>query len=163
VRRADLERLAVRGGTTATDWALCVRYAASRSSTPPVELEGEAAQRAAAMLLAVVNRFGGSRAQIADAVRVLEEATTPLGVFALTVRQQDHALVLPLPVPVRLALEMAAHEERERRAFEGELAELEREWREAEEIAEIADTLLLPTRVDDVIGELRQRPEPTGT
>lgn len=163
VRRGDLERLAVRGGTTATDWALCVRYASSRSNTPPVELEGAAAQRAAAMLLPVVNRFGGSRAQIADAVRVLEEAVTPLGVFALTVRQQDHALVLPLPVPVRLALEMAAHEERERRALEGELAELEREWREAEEIAEIADNLLLPTRVDDVIGELRRRPEPTGT
>jgi len=163
VRRADLERLAVRGGTTASDWALCVRYASSHSSTPPVELEGEAAQRAAVMLLRVVNRFGGSRAQIADAVRVLEQAVTPLGVFALTVRQQDHALVLPLPVPVRLALEMAAHEERERRAFEGELAELEREWREAEEIAEIADNLLLPARVDDVIGGLRQRPEPTST
>lgn len=163
VRRADLDRLAVRGGTNATDWALCVRHAASHNNTPPVELEGEAAQRAAAMLLPVVNRFGGSRVQIAEAVRVLEEAVTPLGVFALTVRQQDHALVLPLPVPVRLALEMAAHEERERRALEGELAELEREWREAEEIAEIADSLLLPTRVDEVLGGMRHRVEPTGT
>ena len=163
VRRADLDRLAVRGGTSATDWALCVRYAASHNNTPPVELEGEAAQRAAAMLLPVVNRFGGSRVQIAEAVRVLEEAVTPLGVFALTVRQQDHALVLPLPVPVRLALEMAAHEERERRALEGELAELEREWREAEEIAEIADSLLLPTHVDEVLGGMRHRVEPTRT
>jgi hypothetical protein len=40
-----------------------------------------------------------------------------------------------------LALEMALHEEQERRALEGELAELEAAWRQAEEIAEIADRL----------------------
>ena len=37
---------------------------------------------------------------------------------------------------------MAANEDTERRALEGELAELEAAWREAEEIAEIADNLL---------------------
>lgn len=40
-----------------------------------------------------------------------------------------------------LALEMALHEESERRALEGELATLEAAWREAEEIAHIADYL----------------------
>lgn len=40
-----------------------------------------------------------------------------------------------------LALEMALHEAAERRALEGELAELESRWREAEEIARIADAL----------------------
>jgi hypothetical protein len=44
----------------------------------------------------------------------------------------------------RLALEMALHEESERRAMEGELAELERAWRDAEAVAEIADSMLLP-------------------
>ena len=38
---------------------------------------------------------------------------------------------------------MAVHEEQERRALEGELAELEAAWQEAEEIAAIADTLLV--------------------
>jgi hypothetical protein len=47
----------------------------------------------------------------------------------------------PLPPPLRLALEMSLHEEGERRALEGELAELECAWREAEEIAAIADAL----------------------
>lgn len=47
-----------------------------------------------------------------------------------------------LPKPESLALEMALHEEAERRALEGELAELEAAWREAEEIADIADSLL---------------------
>lgn len=40
-----------------------------------------------------------------------------------------------------LALEMALQEEAERRALEGELAALEAAWREAEEIARIADAL----------------------
>ena len=43
--------------------------------------------------------------------------------------------------PELLALEMALHEESERRALAGELAELEAAWREADEIAGIADAL----------------------
>ncbi len=43
--------------------------------------------------------------------------------------------------PHAIALEMALHEESETRALHGELAELERAWREAEEIAQIADAL----------------------
>lgn len=54
----------------------------------------------------------------------------------------DPRMSLPrLPVVDRLALEMAAHEDSERAALEGELAELARAWREAEEIAQIADAL----------------------
>lgn len=45
---------------------------------------------------------------------------------------------------MRLGLEMALHEEDERCAMEGELAALEGRWREAEEIAQIADSLALP-------------------
>lgn len=48
-----------------------------------------------------------------------------------------------LDAPGALALEMALHEEQERRALEGELHALEAAWREAEEIAAIADTLAL--------------------
>jgi len=50
--------------------------------------------------------------------------------------------LLDVPLVDRLALEMAAHEETERRALEGELEELEAAWREADEIASIADALL---------------------
>lgn len=39
---------------------------------------------------------------------------------------------------------MALHEEQERRALEGELWILEQAWKEAGEIAAIADSLLLP-------------------
>lgn len=54
----------------------------------------------------------------------------------------DPATLLPrLPLADRLALEMAANEDTERRASEGELAELEAAWREAEEVAAIADSM----------------------
>jgi hypothetical protein len=46
-----------------------------------------------------------------------------------------------LPLVDRLALEMAANEDAERKAMQGELTDLEQAWREAEEIAEIADSL----------------------
>ncbi|MDE0357133.1 MAG: hypothetical protein OXN92_05265 [Gammaproteobacteria bacterium] len=47
-----------------------------------------------------------------------------------------------------LALEMALHEERERRALQGELWILEQAWKEAEEIAAISDNLFLPAGTD---------------
>jgi hypothetical protein len=50
---------------------------------------------------------------------------------------------------------MALHEEQERRALAGELAELERAWREAEEIAAIADDLALPGTVRERFARLR--------
>jgi hypothetical protein len=67
-------------------------------------------------------------------------------------RGRDAIRVAP---EVRLALEMAAHEEAERRALEGELHLLERAWREAEEIAAIADNLLLPASIHDRLRRLR--------
>jgi hypothetical protein len=55
----------------------------------------------------------------------------------------------------RLALEMALHEEAERAAMQGELDSLEAAWREAEEIAGIADSLLVPTDVDERFTKLK--------
>jgi hypothetical protein len=60
-----------------------------------------------------------------------------------------------LQAPQRLALEMALHEESERRAMEGELSDLERAWREAEEVAAIADNLTVPPSVEDELQRLK--------
>jgi hypothetical protein len=49
----------------------------------------------------------------------------------------------------RLAFEMAVTEELERRALAGEAAALEGRWRDAEEIAGIADAMFLPAFVTD--------------
>jgi len=64
-------------------------------------------------------------------------------------------LLRKLPTPTRLALEMALHEEQERRALAGELVELELAWRQAEEIASIADGLLVPPEHEDFIARQR--------
>ncbi|HET7276075.1 MAG TPA: hypothetical protein VFI91_12980 [Longimicrobiaceae bacterium] len=63
---------------------------------------------------------------------------------------RGRALGVKLHRPNALALEMALHEESERRALEGELAELESAWRDAEEIAAIADAL-----PDDPLDDLK--------
>ena len=54
---------------------------------------------------------------------------------------EERTLLHVVPDVDRLALEMAANEDVERRALTGELAQLEEAWREAEEIAAIADHL----------------------
>jgi len=56
-----------------------------------------------------------------------------------SITSEPSTLMLRLPLVDRLALEMAANEDTERRALEGELTELERAWRDAEEVATIAD------------------------
>lgn len=50
--------------------------------------------------------------------------------------------LLDVPLVDRIALEMAAHEESERKALDGDLEALTAAWREADEIAAIADALL---------------------
>jgi len=50
---------------------------------------------------------------------------------------------------------MALHEEAERRALQGELDALEQAWREAEEVAAIADDLLVPPSVNSSLDRLK--------
>jgi hypothetical protein len=52
---------------------------------------------------------------------------------------------------------MAVNEENERRVVHGELAILEEAWKEAEEVAAIADRLTLPSEFDEQMAELRRK------
>jgi hypothetical protein len=95
------------------------------------------------------------------AVKYLETAKDPHSFFSKeTARARglaplDGEPLTDFPSPVRLALEMMAHEDVERRALQGELAVLETAWREAEEIAGIADDLLVPRDVDSWMSQFR--------
>ena len=60
----------------------------------------------------------------------------------------NHGALHRLPRVHRLALEMSLHEASEQHALDEEIASLERAWREAEEIAAIADDLLVPPTVE---------------
>jgi hypothetical protein len=133
------------------------------------ELTGDAAIRAAGALLPSLNQRGGSAKDVQRAVAYLEEAATPQKLFsaaatALPDASRDRTfaprkkdLLKHLPIAGRLALEMAAHEESERRALEGELHLLEAAWRDAEEIAGIADDMFLPASVDEDLARLKRQ------
>jgi hypothetical protein len=155
VRRKDAERMKLirMGGPGAGgEWRLEV-------TVKKLELvyAGDAAVRAAAGILPGMNRYGGTRKHVEGAVGFLERSGGVEATFreAAAVAVGKKGKVDKLPYEVRLAMEMAAHEEAERRALEGELAELERSWKEAEEIAEISDNLLMPSSVDDWIRRIR--------
>ncbi|WP_420438204.1 hypothetical protein [Candidatus Palauibacter sp.] len=145
-----------------------------------MSVHGRDAIGLAGQLMALANRRGGAEHVIRRAVRRIESAGHP-EVFLpeaadlaqrafsraakdLPPRHRIERLRKPLPGTLagmsdsmRLAVEMATQEETEREALEGELKELEARWREAEEIAHIADNLFVPESVDSLIAEERER------
>ncbi len=123
-------------------------------------LTGPRALRALAVLMARANGAGAARGQVRDAVRRIDRAHSPERFLERA--EEDarrmgagHRDVWDMPLEIRLAMEMAAHEDAERRAMQGELAELEQHWREAEELASIADGLPLTPAVDEKLDTLR--------
>ncbi len=144
-------------------------------------LTGAAAARAAQQLLPTVNRFGGSKRAVGEAVQMLEASGGPEAALRALARQRGSSteffvgdgmgIAKPpaklqvakvpgalhsLPIADRLALEMALHEESERRAMDGELVALEAAWREAEDVARIADSLLESANVRERLHSLRE-------
>lgn len=65
--------------------------------------------------------------------------------------------ILGLGYEQRLSLEMAVHEDTERRALEGELAELETAWADAERVASIADNMFVPQAITWWLRDMRFR------
>ncbi|MXW68009.1 MAG: hypothetical protein F4Z72_13545 [Gemmatimonadales bacterium] len=142
----------------------------------PYSFEGDDAGRAINALLPLVNGSGAAAHYIRKAVSQIESHGDPHRFIADSaerasatghefptvgprrkVRMSGPGWIRNMPKSTRLALEMALHEEQERRALEGELAQLEQAWREAEEIAAIADNLLLPEHTDDFLDRHSRR------
>jgi hypothetical protein len=129
---------------------------------------GSEALRAASKLLPAMNESGAKRDEVQSAVQVVLDAGDPERLFQRYASRPSAQsryraengeifnvhMIARLPKEVRLALEMAAHDEQERRALEGELAILEAAWRDAEEVAKIADDMFvtddLTMRLDDL-------------
>jgi hypothetical protein len=117
--------------------------------------EGEEARRVAGLVLPKMNSMGGKRQTVQEAVHHIEDHRHP-DAFLRAISRGDRftdkkgvpGYVNKMPTPTKLAVEMALHEEQERRALEGELWRLERAWEAAEEIASISDNLLLPEGTD---------------
>jgi hypothetical protein len=133
-----------------------------------VTLTGEEARREAATLIVHANRRGGTRKEVARAVERIEEAGSAEAlVGSMATRRQpppvwkkverDDAQPFGISPERRLAFEMALHEEQERRAMQGELRALEQAWRDAEEIAKIADDLLVPESDEEWLRKQREK------
>ena len=101
-----------------------------------VELDGARAADAVDRAISGANRRGATRDTIARAVSLAAETRSPHELLDAERRSLEG-----LPAPRRLALELLLHEADERRWLEGELADLERRWREAESLAGIVSAL----------------------
>ena len=175
VRRRHLGETAIG---LADDGSLAVHL---RFKNGQGSFRGEEAARIASLIVPKVNRFGGSRRDVSEAVEEIESFGSSErflgGLSRVTdrmpmrydqqsvpwyrrgdnsTRYRKHGL-FAIPRTYRLALEMALHEEAERRAMEGELAELENAWREAEEIAAISDNLFVPESVEEAMRKLKAK------
>jgi len=163
------------------EWELHVKYARgwgggfSRGDGDTLVYRGEEAIDVAGKLMARANRSGGSKKTIDLAVKRIESVGNPGSFLNEAVRESERLLrekagnnpkklakatagsLAKLPKDIRLAIEMATHEEAERRAMEGELEILEAAWKQAEEIAGIADSLLVPEEVDEFVTAEKQR------
>jgi hypothetical protein len=135
-----------------------------------VSLTGDVALRALSTLLPRVNNTGADQETLSGALDLLNDAPNQQYLLHLastsqvdsavdyrrvrkqTPRGYEYSKLEPytvdgvarldtLPSHIAYALEMSLHAESERRAMEGELAELEQQWKDAEAIGKIADDM----------------------
>ena len=159
LRRGDLGKVHVGTDRNGAFWMRVPnpRAVGLRMDSDGAELlSGESALRAAGMILPAMNWGGATRREVERATGLVEASSSVNDLFHSVAQQAAEKPRLDkLDTPLRLALEMATHEESERRALEGELALLEVAWKEAEEIAAIADNLLLPPDIDERLRKAR--------
>ena len=163
LRGGDYLHLRRRAGTR-DRWVVNVNFAGGKYT-----VEGGTALQAMAAILPHLNVESGTKLEVRSAVDHLEDAGGPEGLMQWIAgrpayqeppvwrRWANSPVGLHhLPVETRLALERAVNEENERRALDGELAHLELAWKDAEEIAAIADQLTLPQSVDEDLSRLQR-------
>ena len=133
-------------------------------------ITGDAALHAASKLLPALNADGAKKDEVQSAVELLGEAPDPSALFTRYAGLSDHArnaqagaagacTLTSRPKAARLALEMATHEQDERRAMEGELALLQEEWQRAEEIAAISDDMFVSDQTRNKLSALKKPAE----
>ena len=147
VRNARLTR------TTHQDLALLL--SCPRCESLGAMLEGADAELALRHGLTYMNLKKGRRIKrrAEEAAGAVERAGGPQELIASAARREE--VVASLKGAQGLALEMAVDEQ-------AEVRDLEREWRRAEEIAEIADNLLVPPSIEDELRHLKERGQPDG-
>jgi hypothetical protein len=132
--------------------------------TSRVVLDDAVALEALRRIMPRINRAAPAR-HVNTALEQLAVSADPASFLRATAKQHAvptgslgiaAARIWDLPHPMRLAIEMAVNESEERRALSGELGALHAAWREADEIAAIADGLTLPPEVEAELQRLRE-------
>ncbi len=118
-------------------------------------IEGSDAERALRHGLTYVNLKKGRRVKrkATEAASAVERAGGPQELIASATRAELR--IASLKGAQGLALEMAVDEQ-------AEVRELEREWRRAEEIADISDNLLTPPSIEADLKRLKEHRQPDG-
>ena len=156
VRASDADKARLMTDESGDSWWLHLHYDGGDRL-----FEGSQAIRATSHLMAGINQFGATQTQVGGAVNLLDDATDPKRFFrrvAQKSKQLGDLSLSVLPPEVRLALEMSAHEESERRALEGELAALTEAWQAAESVASIADNMFVPSSFEALKRKQRRSP-----
>jgi hypothetical protein len=157
-------------------WGILVRHGSGRFTdnfrwgerrfTHQTALRGDRASALIKNILPVVNYAGAKDVEVKEALGFLDKYSTATSLFNHAAGiaskigwkdESDRGDLANLNPEHRLALEMVANEETERRSLEGELQLLEDAWREAEEIAAISDNLFLPKDVASLFNKMKTR------
>jgi hypothetical protein len=147
-----LDEIEIRPDSTELGWQLHIPDASHEGY--PHRLSGSTAIDALQRVLPLINYRGAGSSTVQSAVTRLEAAPEP-GEHLLRMARHPaqgtwygYTYQLRNQRPeVRMALEMLLREDLEERSMTGELYLLEREWRAAEEVAGIADSLLVDPEV----------------
>ena len=135
------------------------RYGLAFHHSKGVELlRGADVRRVMGHVIPALTPFGGDSNQVKGAIGMIDNAGSAEYYIndALETASRSSGFLTRLPTEGRLALEMSLQEDGERRALNGELAALERAWRDAEQIAAIADSLLVPGDVLERVAGLQK-------
>jgi hypothetical protein len=150
------------------------------AGTEQVVLSGADGMRVASVALNVLNRRAGRAAELRDAVDWIGVCGSPFSgaetgsdpAFLAEREERRNALearqrvglydpmnfgesLADMPAYQRLAFELAANEDQERLFLTTHLWLLERHWREAEEVAAIADGMLVPEKVEEQLRRMK--------
>jgi hypothetical protein len=158
LRAKDVTDTKIEPASDGAPWRLNLLHGQGRTI-----LSGPEAKRILGRVMSQVNLQGGKPTDVESALQRLVSAGSASRFLAQTAQESSTRVIGNLSgmsIDTRLALEMALHEDTERAALEGDLAALEAAWKDAEEIAAIADRLLLPSWLNERVTRLRGGGEP---
>ena len=130
-----------------------LRKAGSRE----IEFTGAEAEQILAGVLVRLNRWGGTQRTVREAVELVERHGDSTGVIAgaysPVMDKNGSREIGKTDSEWRLAAEIALNEDNERLALAGELRVLEWQWKEADRLAKISDSLAVPESVEEELAK----------